>query len=122
MGQQATRTARSRARAAMVLLAAVALVFVATGCWPEEGFDASRSGFTPFEQTLTAANVGGLKRVWGVNAGATAGTPITMGNNVFVAAGDAVEAFNTAAGSPLWVTHNTDDPQHQMGVPVIGPL
>jgi hypothetical protein len=91
-----------------MVLASALLVFVAAGCWPQEGFDAARSGFNPFETALTATNVSGLSRVWAKNAGATASTPIVVGSRVFVGAGDAVEAFDTNTGGADWVTHNND--------------
>src|SRR5690349_1660214 len=96
----------TRTRAGAVL-AALLLVGVAAGCWPQEGFDASRSGFSPLESTLTAANVGSLTRAWGTAAGAST-TPIVVGGSAFAGAGDAVEAFDTATGAVRWVTHNND--------------
>jgi outer membrane protein assembly factor BamB len=89
------------------VLAALLLVGVAAGCWPQEGFDASRSGFSPLESTLTAANVGGLTRAWGTAAGAST-TPIVVGGSAFAGAGDAVEAFDTVTGAVRWTTHNND--------------
>lgn len=98
-----------------VVLAALVLVCATAGCWPEEGFDASRAGFNPIETVLTAANVAGLNRAWGVSTGATATTPVFIGNTIFVGAGDAVEAFDTASGSSRWVTHNNDFPGATVG-------
>jgi outer membrane protein assembly factor BamB len=89
------------------VLAALLLVGVAAGCWPQEGFDASRSGFSPLESTLTAANVGGLTRAWRTNTGVST-TPVVVADKVFGGAGDAVEAFDTATGVVRWTTHNND--------------
>ncbi|HEY7134114.1 MAG TPA: PQQ-binding-like beta-propeller repeat protein [Acidimicrobiia bacterium] len=102
------------------VFAALLLVGVAAGCWPQEGFDASRSGFSPLESTLTAASVGGLTRAWGTSAGAST-TPVVVGGSVFAGAGDAVEAFDTATGVVRWTTHNNDFESSGL-VGVVGPL
>jgi hypothetical protein len=103
------------------VLGVVLLIVVATACtWPAEGWDAARTGFNPLELTLTTSNVGSLTRVWGTDTGATAMTPAVVGSRVFVPAGDAVEAFDTATGAVDWITHN-----HDTSLPpaqVVGPL
>jgi hypothetical protein len=92
----------------VTVAATLGLALVPTGCWPQEGYDAARSGFNPFESTLTPAKVPLLTRAWGADVGATATTPVVDGSAVFLGAGDAVEAIATATGSSRWVTHNTD--------------
>ena len=57
---------RTRSR---IALASVAVALTLAACWPVEGQGPDRNADNPFEHTITAANVSGLKVVWNVNTG-----------------------------------------------------
>jgi outer membrane protein assembly factor BamB len=85
----------------------MATAMVAAGCWVEQGYDASRTGFDPFEKVLTAAVVAGLQRAWvvdGADAGVPATTPIAVGSTVYTTAGITATAHDGATGALRWRT------------------
>lgn len=57
---------RSRLAAAVLVLA---LGLALAGCWPVPGQGPDRNADNPFERTITAANVSGVKVVWNANTG-----------------------------------------------------
>lgn len=65
------------------------LVLVVAGCyWPVPGHDAERSGSTPTETAITAANVDQLELEWSVDPVATDGTSfLTLGDPIVSAHG-----------------------------------
>jgi outer membrane protein assembly factor BamB len=86
----------------------VALTLAA--CWPVEGQGPDRNADNPFEHTITAANVSGLKVVWNVNTGGQfVSSPVVSDVGVhvtglFQATGYYIDllTYHTDNGAPMW--------------------
>jgi outer membrane protein assembly factor BamB len=72
--------------------------------WPRFHFDDANSGFNPFENVLSPANVGELVQKWAVpTAPGAAPSPVVSGGLVFVAPADGiVRALDPATGHTVW--------------------
>jgi len=86
---------------------AVGLAVTLAGCWEQPGFDAGRSNWNTGETTLTAANVGGLARLWAVvpfDSGGGVNPPISSGGRLYVTAVDqpVVVAMDAGTGAVVW--------------------
>jgi outer membrane protein assembly factor BamB len=78
--------------------------------WPTYGHDANRTGFNPWETTLSTGNVAQLAAAWqayiGIGGAPTSGTPTVAAGRVFVgssvATGPDFFAFDATTGSLIW--------------------
>ena len=77
-------------RVARHLVAVSALVLVLSGCnWAMFRSDSARSGFAPFESTITADNVASVASSWtAATAGAVASSPSVVDGVVYVGSND----------------------------------
>jgi outer membrane protein assembly factor BamB len=87
-----------------------ALLLLLAGCWPVPGQGPDRNADNPFEQTITAANVSGLKVVWNTDTGGQfVSSPVVSDAGVHVTAvlnsgGYVVEllTYHTDTGGHMW--------------------
>jgi hypothetical protein len=104
----------------------VALVVVLSGCaWGMAGHGPERSAFSPFESSITPANVGQLTESWRSAWSNLTSAPVTGGGKVFVSAGstattanDSLVAFDMSGGGAcVGVTSRRCDPSWTVSFP-----
>lgn len=90
----------SRWRAGLLVL----LMVAAQGCWFQTGYDHTRGGSNPLEDTITAANVAGLQDAWATSlpGGQAPSDVVVRGGTAFVRTPGAVTALDTATGAERW--------------------
>ncbi len=74
--------------------------------WPSSRFSPDNAGLNPYENQVSAVNVGNLALAWAaaVDTYPTAG-PVVADNAVFVGTQSAVYAFNATTGAEIWTHH-----------------
>ncbi len=71
--------------------------------WPQNHFDAAHTGFNPYETTLSASNVAGLKVLWTAHKNTIfTGGILVVGRRVYAAGAGGVFAFGRGNGSTVW--------------------
>ena len=101
--------------------------------WPQFRFDDAHSGFNPFEQTLTPANVPRLQQTWAAQLGALVdfSSPAVVGGIAYIGSDDGRLWAYPATGcgralctQPLWVSTSLaqiiDSPTVVNGIVYIG--
>jgi outer membrane protein assembly factor BamB len=85
-------------------LAVLALIVATTGCWPQAGGGAGRTGSTG-GGGLSRHTVGGLTEAWSGSVGPReALEPVVVGGTAYVRTDGAVTALATATGAVRWTS------------------
>ena len=97
------RTRTTLAWYGAAVLTTAAAVGVAAQDWTTHGGDLGESRFSPLTQ-ITKANVGNLERAWEFEAGASnlQLTPLVVGGQMYIAAGQNIFAVEPETGKQLW--------------------
>ena len=83
-------------------LSATAFFWVRTN-WAKFHFDNGNSGFNPYENVLSPANVAGLRKVWSHQTSSGYSSPAVANGVVYVGSTPGlVYALNAATGAQLW--------------------
>jgi outer membrane protein assembly factor BamB len=96
------------------------------GDWPMLGHDPQRTGYNPDETTISASNVGQLRRAWqarvgtGASGSAAFSAPSVVSGTAYVASsvgtGDNFFAFDAATGDPRWSAFIGFNPNECFGI------
>jgi outer membrane protein assembly factor BamB len=74
------------------------------GTWPQFRFDASHTGFNPYETRLSPANVGTMTKYWSsfIGGGPVYTSPAAADGLVYISSGSNVYALEPASGNVKW--------------------
>ena len=79
--------------------------------WPQFHFDAGHSGFNPYENVLSPANVGGLQLAWSYQTGGPVGSPVVANGVLYAGSANGnLYALNAATGALLWTLYGAGTP------------
>jgi len=70
--------------------------------WAEAGFGAANRGWNPYENTISASNVGTLGLAWTAATTSIGASPCVVNGIVYVSTLYGIEAFRTSTGAALW--------------------
>lgn len=98
---------------ASMVVGAVLLGAVLSGCWWQAGWEPGHSNFNPLETALGASNISSLQYSWIDEDGVASGAIAVSGGAVYLACGNSggepiptgppdLRALNTATGSLIW--------------------
>lgn len=89
------------------------LALALSSCWVAPGAGPDLQSFNPFEQTLTAGRVTGLREAFRVPLTDGAGPPVVNGIGVFVRSGVTIKAFAPDTGAAKWTTTLPDPSEYE---------